>query len=101
MRAHIMSLIITILLIGNYALATTDDGKDANTNANTRTETTSQPARESDQPSAAPRSSVAADPSPSPTPQQSAAQGGPLPFKIGAAQFTPGGFLDMAAYYRS
>jgi hypothetical protein len=25
----------------------------------------------------------------------------PLSFKIGSAQFTPGGFLDLAAYYRS
>jgi len=58
-------------------------------------------------PKAAPVSiSIPDVPSPSSAPPQNAgpeqtAPKLPLSFKIGSAQFTPGGFLDMAAYYRS
>lgn len=95
MRAHISWLIISILLVGNCALAADDDDKDTNSTVDTRTEKTSPAVPEYDQPSAA------SDPSSSAAPQQPATQAAPLSFKIGAAQFTPGGFLDMAAYYRS
>jgi hypothetical protein len=99
MRLHIFSLIISILFVGNCALAANDETKDRDANASDATKssppTSSAPSTE---PPAAPTG-----PSPNSTSQQAAPQGGqsPLSFKIGAAQFTPGGFLDMAAYYRS
>jgi hypothetical protein len=98
MRPLLISLVISIVLAGSHALATDDGDKDVNARNGTKSSTlTSEPGQPSAEPPTPTRSS------PNGTSQQSAPQGGqaPLSFKIGAAQFTPGGFLDMAAYYRS
>ena len=96
MRPLVISLIISILLLGNHALAANDDDNGMNASSGTKT-STSEPGQPSTEPPPAPTG-----PPPNLTSPQAAPQGGqPLSFKIGAAQFTPGGFLDMAAYYRS
>src|ERR1700691_4254303 len=99
MRAFVISAIVSILLIGNCALAADDDDK--HTNPSTPTNSSTTPLGP-DEPSTGP-SAATPDPPQGPTPQQAAPQAGqsPLSFKIGAAQFTPGGFLDAAIFYRT
>jgi len=99
MRAFGISVIVSILLIANCALAANDDDERKNTSTQTNSSTTP---LEPDDPSNGP-SAPAPDPTPGSAPQQAAPQGGqsPLSFKIGAAQFTPGGFLDAAVFYRT
>jgi hypothetical protein len=99
MCAFATSVIVSILLIGNYALAANDDDKRQNPSTQTNSSTT---LLEPDDPSTGP-SAPTPDPAPGTAPQQAAPQGGqsPLSFKIGAAQFTPGGFLDAAVFYRT
>lgn len=99
MRAFAISVIVSILLIGNCALAAHDDDKPTNPSTPTTSSTTPlQP----DEPSTEPPA-PAPDPDPGTAPQQAAPQAGqsPLSFRIGAAQFTPGGFLDAAVFYRT
>lgn len=95
MRALVSSLIIATLLLGNQALAADDS------HANTSNESSSS-ATSPDQPKNTPPVPSGGS-SPSAAPQQASPQGGPSPlsFKIGAAQFTPGGFLDAALFYRT
>jgi hypothetical protein len=95
MRAFVISAIVLILVIRNCALAADDDDKRMNTSTLTNSSTT---ASEPDEPTTGPSAA-----SPNPAPQQAATQTGraPLTFKIGAAQFTPGGFLDAAIFYRT
>ena len=99
MRAFGISVIVSILLIANCALAANDDDERKNTSTQTNSSTTP---LEPDDPSTGP-SAPTPDPTPGTAPQQAAPQGGqsPLSFKIGAAQFTPGGFLDAAVFYRT
>src|SRR6202030_2155987 len=94
-----VSVIVSILLIANCALAANDDDKRMNPSTPTNSSTT---LLEPDDPSTGP-SAPAPDPTPGSAPQQAAPQGGqsPFSFKIGAAQFTPGGFLDAAVFYRT
>jgi len=99
MRVLVISVIISIVLVGNCALAANDEDKKVNADNETKSPTrTFEPGYPSTEPPAAPTG-----PSSEATSQQAAPQRGqsPLSFKIGSAQFTPGGFLDMAAYYRS
>jgi hypothetical protein len=99
MCALAISVIVSILLIANCALAANDDDKRQNPSTQISSSTTP---LEPDDPSTGP-SAPTPDPAPGTAPQQAAPQGGqsPLSFKIGAAQFTPGGFLDAAAFYRT
>ena len=94
-----VSVIVSILLIGNCALAANDDDKRMNPSTPTNSSTTP---LEADDSSTGP-SAPTPDPAPGTAPQQAASQAGqsPLSFKIGAAQFTPGGFLDAAVFYRT
>jgi hypothetical protein len=99
MCAFGISVIVSVLLIGNCALAANDDDKRMNPSTPTNSSTTP---LEADDPSTGP-SAPTPDPAPGTAPQQAASQAGqsPLSFKIGAAQFTPGGFLDAAVFYRT
>src|ERR1700756_938435 len=99
MFAFAISLIVSILLTANCALAANDDDKRINPSTPTNSSITP---LEPDDNHAGP-SAPSPDPAPGTAPQQGAPQGGssPLSFKIGAAQFTPGGFLDAAVFYRT
>src|ERR1700731_3444789 len=99
MRAFGISVIVSILLMGNWWLAGNGGDKPKNSSTQPNSSTT---LLEPDDPSTGP-SAPAPDPAPGTAPQQAAPQGGqsPLSFKIGAAQFTPGGFLDAAVFYRT
>lgn len=52
-------------------------------------------------PSAATATPAAGTPVPAPAPQDAKDQHSPLFFKIGDAQFTPGGFMDLTAVFRT
>jgi hypothetical protein len=98
MRTLVISVIISALALGNHVLAA-DDDKHLDPSSEPGS---SVPAPESGQPNAAPPAAPSGS-SPGAAPQQASPQGGqsPLSFKIGAAQFTPGGFLDAALFYRT
>jgi hypothetical protein len=98
MYALIISMVLSILVLGNCVLAASDDHKHVTPNTQSNSSTLS---IESDEPDAGPApASGGASPG---APQQAAQQAAqsPLSFKIGAAQFTPGGFLDAAVFYRT
>ena len=99
MRLLVISLIISSVLAGNCALAANDeDNNSAAANETTPSTPTSQPGNAGTEPPATPTGAPPNATSPQASPQPGPS---PLSFKIGSAQFTPGGFLDMAAYYRS
>jgi hypothetical protein len=98
MCALVSSAIVSILLLGNCAFAANNDdhmSPSAQTNSSTQ-------ASQSSDPSTGPAANTN-DPPPNTSPQQARQQAAqsPLSFKIGAAQFTPGGFLDAATFYRT
>jgi hypothetical protein len=99
MRLLVISLIISSALVGHCALGANDEDNNAAAASETTPSTpTSQPGNAGTEPPAAPTGAPPNATSPQASPQ---AGQSPLSFKIGSAQFTPGGFLDMAAYYRS